>query len=463
VSAIAQNPHGEPAVKALDARTQRLLEAPVIPLLVKLAWPNVLVMLAQSATGLIETFWVGRLGVDALAGMALVFPGVMLMQMISGGAMGGGISAAIARALGSRRPGIANALVIHALLINGILGAVFSLSVLLLGPALYSALGGSGGSLRAALIYSNIVFSGNIFLWLMNALASCLRGTGNTLVPAIVIVLGAVILIPLSPMLIFGIGPFPAMGIAGGGTALLLYYVVGCSVLAWYIWRKKSIIVFTRAKLQKKLFFDILKVGAVGSISSLQTNVVVAVTTAMVGNAFGASALAGYGTGARLEYLLIPVVFGIGAPLVAMVGTSIGAGNQKRALQVAITGSLFAFGITETIGIVCAIWPKAWLDLFSHDPQMQATGVAYLHAVGPFYGFFGLGLSLYFASQGAGKLFWPLASGTLRVLVALGGAWLALHFRMGPMWFFLALGIALLVYGSTMSSAIYRGGWFKRS
>jgi Na+-driven multidrug efflux pump len=146
-----------------------------------------------------------------------------------------------------------------------------------------------------------------------------------------------------------------------------------------------------------------------------------------------------------------------------MVGTSIGAGNQKRALQVAITGSLFAFGITETIGIVCAIWPKAWLDLFSHDPQMQATGVAYLHAVGPFYGFFGLGLSLYFASQGAGKLFWPLASGTLRVLVALGGAWLALHFQMGPMWFFLALGIALLVYGSTMSSAIYRGGWFKRS
>jgi putative MATE family efflux protein len=447
----------------VDARTQRLLEAPVIPLLIKLAWPNVLVMLAQSATGLIETFWVGRLGVDALAGMALVFPGVMLMQMISGGAMGGGISAAVARALGARRPDIANALVVHALIINGVLGALFSIGVLLFGTSLYQALGGSGASLEAALIYSNIVFSGNIFLWLMNALASVLRGTGNMLVPALVIVSGAVVLIPLSPALIFGLGPFPAMGIAGGGTALVLYYLIGCAVLAWYVWQRKSIVVFTRARLGARLFYDILKVGAVGSISSLQTNVTVAVTTAMVGSAYGAKALAGYGTGARLEYLLIPVVFGIGAPLVAMVGTSIGAGNRKRALHVAMTGSLFAFGITELIGITCALWPSAWLGLFNHDPDMQQTGVAYLRAVGPFYGFFGLGLALYFASQGAGKLFWPLMAGTLRVLIAIGGAWLALHTHLAPIWFFLALGIALLAYGATMASAIWSGGWFKRA
>ncbi len=445
----------------LDARTRHLLEAPVIPLLIRLAWPNVLVMLAQSATGLIETFWVGRLGVDALAGMALVFPGVMLMQMISGGAMGGGISAAIARALGARRSHDANALVLHALIINGLLGAMFTLLLLLFGPALYRLLGGSGASLDAALIYSNIVFAGNIMLWLMNALASALRGTGNMLVPGLVIVGGAVVLIPLSPLLIFGFGIMPAMGIAGGAIALLLFYLVGSLVLAWYICDGRSVVRFVASRIHKNLFLDILKVGGVGTVSALQTNVIIVVTTAMVGHAFGPEALAGYGTGARLEFLLIPVVFGIGAPLVAMVGTSVGAGDRKRALHVAITGSMFAFAITELIGIVCAIWPSAWLSLFSHDEAMQHTGVAYLHAVGPFYGFFGLGLALYFASQGAGKLFWPLAAGTIRVAIAIGGAWYALHVDAAPMWFFLALGFAMLAYGITMASAIWSGGWFR--
>ena len=87
----------------LDPRTRVQLDGLIVPTLLRMAWPNVLVMLAQAATGLIETWFVSRLGTDALAGMALVFPGVMLMQMISAGAMGGGISSAIARALGAGR------------------------------------------------------------------------------------------------------------------------------------------------------------------------------------------------------------------------------------------------------------------------------------------------------------------------------------------------------------------------
>ena len=136
--------------------------------------------------------------------------------------------------------------------------------------------------------------------------------------------------------------------------------------------------------------------------------------------------MAGYGTGARLEYLLVPLVFGLGAPLVALVGTNIGAGQRQRALQVALIGGAVAFGLTEAVGLAAAFWPHAWLDLFGHDPRMVATGTAYLRSVGPTYGFFGLGLALYFASQGAGRLLWPLLAGILRMLIAVGGGWLAL-------------------------------------
>ena len=219
---------------AMNPRTSRLLEGPIVPIMLRMAWPNVLVMLAQASTGLIETWFVSRLGLDALTGMALVFPGFMMMQMLSGGAMGGGISSAIARALGGGRKADADALVWHAVIINLTLGVLFSALVLTFGRSLYQGLGGSGNSLQAALRYSNVVFIATPLVWLMNGLASVIRGTGNMAVPALAVCLGVVLLIPLSPTLIFGLGPIPAMGVTGAGLAVLLTNTVTLLALAWY-------------------------------------------------------------------------------------------------------------------------------------------------------------------------------------------------------------------------------------
>jgi putative MATE family efflux protein len=418
-------------------------------------------MFAQAATGLIETFWVGRLGTDALAGMALVFPGVMLMQMFSAGAMGGGISSAIARALGAGKRGEADALVLHAIAINLAIGAAFSAAVLLFGRPLYRALGGEGASLAAALTYSDIVFGGIVALWLMNALASVIRGTGNMLTPALVICAGAIALVPLSPLLIFGLGPVPAMGIAGGGVALVLYNLFGALVLGWYVLSGRNIARLKLVPLRWSQAREILRVGAVAGISTVQTNVTVAATTALVGLTAGPAAVAGFGTAARLEYLLVPLVFGIGGPLVAMVGTNVGAGNRERALRVAWTGAALAFVLCETIGVAAALFPAAWLGLFGDDPQMIAAGSAYLRAVGPFYGFFGFGLALYFASQGAGRLIWPLAAGFARMAVAIGGGGLALWLTGSLAAMFIAVGLALAVYGAGVASAVWAGMWFR--
>jgi putative MATE family efflux protein len=446
-----------------NPRTHMLLHGAIVPTLLRMAWPNVLVMLAQASTGLIETWFVSRLGTDALAGMALVFPGFMMMQMLSGGAMGGGISSAIARALGARRREDADSLVLHAIIINVALGLMFSALVLAFGPALYRALGGEAGSLDAALRYSNVVFAGTALVWLMNALASVIRGTGNMFVPASAVCLGVVLLIPLSPCLIFGLGPFPALGIAGGGVAVVVTTALTALVLSWYILAGRSLAHFRLVPLRWPLFYDILRVGAVGAVSTLQTTLTIALTTALVGAAAGPDAIAGYGTGGRLEYLLVPLVFGLGAPMVALVGTNIGAGQRARALRIALTGGALAFVLTETVGISAAIWPTAWLGLFGHDPNMLATGTAYLRFVGPAYGFFGLGLSLYFASQGAGRLFWPLFAGLLRMLIAIGGGWMALRTTGSLGWLFAALSAALVVYGLTLSSAIASGAWFRRT
>src|SRR5216683_2965738 len=188
-------PRQESALR-MDPRTRVLIEAPIARTLLRLAVPNILVLGAQASAGLVETYFIGKLGTDSLAGVALVFPVLMLMQMMSAGALGGGISSAIARALGGSRRADANALVLHAVIIALAFGLAFMLAVLGGGRWLYGVMGGSGASLTAALTYSNVVFSGAILIWVFNSLASVIRGTGNMAFPAVVTVVGAAVLIP---------------------------------------------------------------------------------------------------------------------------------------------------------------------------------------------------------------------------------------------------------------------------
>jgi len=439
-----------------------LLEAPVTRTILKLALPNVVVMTVQASIGLIETYFVAKLGLDSLAGIALVFPLFMLLQMVSAGAMGGGILSAIARALGANNSERANELVWSAVVITVLLGASTTMLAIFFGPKLYALMGGREGSLAAAATYSAIVFAGAIPLWLFNSFAAVIRGTGNMFFPAAVVTVGAFILVPLSPLLIFGLGPFPKLGIAGGAVAVLAYYVIGCLIFATYIWSGRGVL--KPSKLPPRLAWapmrEILRVGAVSSIVSLSTNISIAVATGLAG-LIGPGAVAGYGTGARLEYLLIPLVFGMGAPVAAMVGTCIGAGRKDRALRVAWTGAAIAGGITEIIGLVAAFYPASFLSLFGNDPKMIETGSLYLQIVGPTYGFFGGGLALYFASQGAGRVGSAMMAAVLRVIIAAGGGWFAVKYFGGSTALFAVIAAALVIYGFANVIAVASGVWFK--
>jgi len=446
----------------LDHRTRILVEAPLLRTLLRMAVPNVLTMVVQASIGLVEAYYIGSLGTDALAGVAAVFPALMLMQMVAAGAMGGGVSSAIARALGSGRRDDADASVLHALLIGLVLGIVFTVALLLGGRWFYRTLGLRDASLHAALLYSNILFAGAVLPWTFNMLANVIRGAGNMIVPAAVICIGALALIALSPILIFGPFGLPALGVAGAALAIVLYYGAGTVVLALYLASGRSVVrpKLWGVRLRWLLFYEILRVGALASLIAFMTNLTVAFTTGMI-SAFGPPAIAGYGVGSRLEYLLVPLTFGFGGPLVALVGTNIGAGKRDRAIRTAWVGGGIAFVLTEAIGLAGATAPVAWLSLFGSDPEMIAAGTAYLRAVGPFYGFFGLGMALYFASQGAGRLWWPLLAAVVRLAIAVGGGWLMLRWTGEPFYVFLALGIALFVFGAINTAAVAAGTWFK--
>jgi len=440
------------------SRTQRLIEAPILPTLARLAAPGLLLVFSQAAVAITDTHFVGRLGTESLAGLALVFPLVMLLQMTSAGAMGGGVSSAVARALGAGNEPQARALVVHAVVIALAMGILFTLLLLLLGRGLYALLGGRGAVIGQALAYSNVLFSGAVLVWIANTFASVLRGTGNTLVPALALIGAAFIHVPLSAGLVLGLGPLPKLGIAGAGVAYLIAASCAALVTSTCIWNSPLRPARADLRLQARLFREILRVGAISSLSALQTVLTAVVLTGLVGR-FGTAALAGYGVGIRLELLQVPLVFAIGQALVALVGTHVGAGRAGRAKRIAWTGAAMAAVVSAVIGFGAAFFPAAWVTLFSADPAVLEAGSLYLRIVGPLYPMLGISVALYFASQGIGRVVWPMLAGTARLAIVVAGGMAAVALG-APIWaLFAVIALGIFVLGSVTAWAVYRSDW----
>jgi len=430
------------------AAVNSLLTAPILPTLLKLALPNGIAMFGTALVAVAETSYIGRLGTEPLAGIALVFPFVMLTQMMSAGAMGGGVSSAISRALGAGDRDRAATLALHAAMIGTCAGLFFTVMMLTFGRRFYSLLGGGGGVLEQAMQYSQVLFSGAISIWLVNTLASVLRGTGDMGIPSGVLIAVAVVQVAVGGGLGLGLFGLPKLGMPGVAAGQLTAFTLGAIFLAWYLasGRSRLKLNFAAFRFQRDMFVDILKVGAISCLSPLQTVLTILIFTKIVAG-LGTATLAGYGMGSRLEFLLVPIAFAFGVASVPMVGMAMGAGLVKRARRVAWTAGAAAGLTVGLIGMVVALKPAFWVSLFTSDPGVTAAANSYLAWAGPAFGFFGTGICLYFASQGAAKVGGPVLAGTIRLLlVGLGGWWLASSGA--PAWTLFALvGAAMVVFG----------------
>src|SRR3984957_20103547 len=305
-----------------------LLDGPILRTLLRLAWPNVIALSAGTCVVIAETSYIGRLGVESLAAMALVFPFVVLTMTMSGGAMGGGVASAIARALGAGDVDRASALAAHAMLIAVCFGLCFTLARVVFGPALLKLLGGRGNVLAQAVAYAQIFFGGAVLPWLMNCMAAVLRGTGNMKVPSLMILSSAICQITIGGTLGLGLGPVPQFGMRGVAAGSLIAYSISISVMAWYLFSGRARVVpqIRGLRIRRTMFVDILKVGIVSCFSPLQSVLTISIFTHLLAG-FGAAILAGYGIGARLEFMLTSVAFAVGIASVPMIGMSIGAGR----------------------------------------------------------------------------------------------------------------------------------------
>lgn len=440
-----------------------LTDGPILRTLLGLAWPNAIALSAGTCTVIAETSYIGRLGVEALAAMALVFPTIILTMTMSGGAMGGAVASAIARALGAGDRERAGTLAAHAILIGISFGLVFMLGMLIFGPKVLEMLGGRGDVLTHAIAYTQVFFGGAVLPWLLNTMAGVLRGTGNMKLPSFLIINSAAWQIVLGGTLGLGLGPVPQFGMRGVAAGALIAYSMNIGIMAWYLFSGRARVTpkLRGLRIQWAMFFDILKVGAIACFSPLQSVLTISIFTHMLAK-FGTTILAGYGIGARLEFLLTSIAFSFGIACVPMVGMAIGAGNIARARRIAWIASAAAFVAVGAPACVVAMFPDLWIDIFTDSAAVRAASHQYLSTVGPFYAFFGIATTMYFSSQGAAKVIGPVLAQTARlVYISAVGWWLSTHEATAQSFFWLAAS-SMVVLGLLSSSSVVLTRWGPR-
>lgn len=422
----------------------------------RLAAPTSLVVILQVAGQLVETWLAARQGTAALAGWAVVLPFALLMQMASAGAMGGGVVSAVARALGAKRPEEAAALVIHALLIAVIAGLLFAATLAVAPYQVFGLIAGPEAAAEAAPYAFWLFGVGAVPVWLTNTLASILRGGGRHGLASRVLAVGGLV----TPALSWVLMEPCELGLKGAGMAVAGVFAASAMVMAVPVMRGAAgFLPSLRVRPSAALFGRILQVGLVASLMATIANLTTILVTAQIAH-HGTAAVAGYGISARLEFLMIPLAFGIGSALTALVGQAVGAGDWTTARRIAWTGGVVALAIAGTVGIVVATVPMRFAQLFTSDPAVVAIAARALTFIAPACGGFGVGMALYFASMGAARMRWPVVAGVSRITLAVAGGWLLSGpTGMGLDGHFLAVALGITAYGAIIASAVRAGVW----
>ena len=414
----------------------------------------------MTAVTFFDAWFVGHLGNQALASLALVFPFQALMQMMAGGAIGGGITSAVARAKGSGNINSAKTIAFNGLLIGIFMSLLYTITLGVFSVHIFNLLSDSKDVINDAAKYAKVAFGGAILTWVFFAFSSILRGLGDTYTPAKAIIIAGLIQIIMSGLFTLGLVDIVDLGVTGPAAAMIISHALAVFFLLPKIIGSNSLLSRQNCLFNWSAIYRILKVGGLGLLNSITIALTIVIITTFVAG-FGTDALAGYGLGSRLELMLVPISFGIGAALTAAVGTNIGANQYNRARSIAKAGAFVTFFLTGVLGVVVAIIPWVWVDLFAVSGTAELFASSYLMIVAPFYGFFAGGMSLYFASQGTGSMIFPVLVNVVRFVVVSSICMLVLVFQFDIKWLFSGVSIGLLITGVGQFLCLYSSPWKK--
>ena len=410
---------------------ERLLAMAPLAAVLRLAAPTTLVMAVSAVSNVVYTYFVSRLGADAIAAVSLVFPVSLLAITAMAGGIGAGAASAVARALGSGQTRQASVLSGQALALSVVIGILFGLGALVGGDTLFRLMGASGPILESATLFARVLFGGAAVTFLGGMFDSVMRGEGNVRVPAIWSTTSLVLQMVCTPLFMFGFG----WGLTGAPLAMLFCQGLATAARALWVFSGRTLV---RPRLFLERFTlapatEILRVGIPAAFATSVTNLGLMLLTSVVAR-LGPHHLAAYGLGTRLDFLLLSFAYGFGAAVLTLVGMATGARRLDRMRAFVLSAGAITVVLLAVPGFVLCWRPDLWIGLFTDDAAIHTVGAEYFRMVGPSYPFLGISLVIAFAFQGLGRATIPMMWTILRVAGVLSTAvvctrWLGLGER----------------------------------
>ncbi len=386
---------------------------PPLAAVARLAAPTTLVMAVSAVSNVVYTYFVSRLGTDAIGAISLVFPVSLLAITAMGGGIGAGATSAIARALGAGRREDAAALGGQALIFAVALGVGFGLAAWLGVGALFTLMGAVGEVHAGATTFARVLFGGVAITFFSMMLDSLMRAEGNVRVPATWATTSLLLQMAVTPLFMFQFG----WGLVGGALAMLTCQALAILPrLAWVFGGRGAVRPIVRADGGLGPMREIVRVGIPAALSTSINNVGLMVLTGVV-TRLGAADLAAYGLGTRLDFVLMSFGYGVGAGVLTLVGLATGAVRPDRVRQFVGRGVLVAIVLLSIPGAIVWWRPALWIGMFTDDPAIHAVGALYFRTIAPSYPFLGIAMVIAFAFQGLGRAALPLVVTVVRVAV----------------------------------------------
>jgi putative MATE family efflux protein len=401
------------------SRADRLLDMAPLAAILRLAGPTTLVMAIGAVSNVVYTYFVSRLGTDAIGAVSLVFPVSLLAMTAMAGGIGAGAASAIARALGGGRRDLAARTAWQALALSVALGLLLALVIFLGARPLFRLMGARGPVLELATAFAHVLFGGAAITFLGGMFDSVLRGEGNVRVPALWSITSLLLQMAVTPLLVFTAG----LGLEGAALAMLVCQLLATIGRALYVFGGRGVVRPSAARWPRALepTWEVLRVGVPAALSTSVANVGLMVLTAIVAR-LGDAHLAAYGLVVRFDFLLLSFAYGFSAAVLTLVGMAAGAERHDRIRTYVVRAGITIAALLAVPGALFWWRPALWFGLFSDDPGIHAVGATYFRIVGPSYPFVGVSMVVGFAFQGFGRATIPLVWTIVRVAAMLAVA-----------------------------------------
>ncbi len=424
-----------------------MLEGPVGPTLFRLTLPMIMGLVSIMLINIIDTLYIGQLGVQELAAISFTFPVVFTVMSMAFG-IGIGTSSVVARAIGQGDQVRVQRLTTHSLYLTFVVMSLFSLLGLFTLEPVFTALGASADLQVIIEDYMTIWYLGVPLLALPMVGNSAIRATGDSRTPSRVMMVVALVNAILDPFLIFGIGPFPEMGVRGAALATVIAYFFAMFAGLWVLGKREKMLEFSlpRPALVWESWKPILFIATPAALTNMLNPLSNAALTRMV-SSYGPDSVAAFGVGTRLESLAILGIMALSSVLTPFVGQNMGARQPKRIEESLGFSARFSliWGAGAFLILAAGAFPIA--SLFSNAESVQSLTRLYLWTVPISYGFFGMSL---LASSACNGLHLPMQSSMINLvrlfLLILPLAWLGSEL-MGLLGIFLGMAVGNAVSG----------------